>query len=428
MEFLSARTSPRSLGIGLALMLFSLALALAWWGNHDRMHEILQHGSDPWGYYQFLPALLGTHAFDALPWAVELENGRSLSVFSIGVALLQLPFFLGATLMAWINGHPADGYSCPYAWARLVAAAFYLAIGCTLVFHVLRRWFTTHIALLTPVVLFVTTNLWFYTGYDAGMSHVYSFFLFAWLLHLTIGMVERPSGGTLFWLFVCAALIILVRQLNAIALLVPLFFGTAPRRAIQERIAWLTGFPRAAVAGLVVALLLIVPQIVYWHHITGDLIVFTYGKKGEGFDWLHPCLGNVLFSHQNGWFIYSPIMLPVMIALITGAWKGRPGFRITLLVWALAWYTYASWWNWWLGGAFGHRGFVEHYAFLAPALAVLLDALWRARPGIRLIGTLLIALCAFLNFRMSMLYNSPWDGPDWTWSRVFDVWAKAFFA
>lgn len=428
MDFLSLRTSPRKLGIGLALMLFVLALLLGWWANHHRMHELLRHGSDPWGYYQFLPALLGTHTFDALPWTVLLENGRSLSVFPIGVALLQSPFFLGASLMAWVTGQPVDGYSCPYIWARFMAAAFYLAVGCTLVFHVLRRRFPLLVALATPVVLFVTTNLWFYTGYDPGMSHVYSFFLFAWLLYLTVRMVEAPAGPRLFALFICAASIVLVRQLNVIALLVPLLLGTTPRMALRSRWAWVKAFPMAAGAGVLVAVLLIVPQLVYWHHVTGDAIVFTYGKKGEGFDWLHPCLANVLFSHQNGWFVYSPIMLPVMIALVIGSWKGVPGTRVTLLVWALAWYSYASWWNWWLGGAYGHRGFVEHYALLAPALAVVLDRLLRAGRGPKFAGLALIALCAFLNVRMSMLYNSPWDGPDWTWQRVFEVWSKAFFA
>jgi len=428
MESLFLRTSPRKLGISLALMLFVLALCLGWWANHHRMHEILRHGSDPLGYYQFLPALLGTHTFDALPWSVGLENGRSLSVFSIGVALLQAPFFMGAMVSAAISGQPVDGYSCPFVWARLVAAAFYLALGCVLTFHVLRRWFPLHIALLTPVVLFVTTNLWFYTGYDAGMSHVYAFFLFAWLLHLTVGMVATPSGPRLFGLFVCATLIVLVRPLNAIALLVPLLFGTPLRQALPTRWAWIKAFPGAAIAGLLAALVLLAPQLAYWHHVTGDLLVFTYGKKGEGFDWLHPHLIDVLFSHQNGWFVYSPIMLAVMVAVIAGAWKGRPGFRVFLLVWALAWYSYASWWNWWLGGAYGHRGFVEHYALLAPALAVVLDRLLRAGRGPKFAGLALIALCAFLNVRMSMLYNSPWDGPDWTWQRVFEVWSKAFFA
>ncbi|HNU57629.1 MAG TPA: hypothetical protein PKN30_13645, partial [Flavobacteriales bacterium] len=98
-----------------------------------------------------------------------------------------------------------------------------------------------------------------------------------------------------------------------------------------------------------------------------------------------------------------------------------------LVVWVVAWYLIASWWNWWLGGSFGHRGFVEHYALLALPLAACVDALitWSRRFKWLLLfpATFLI----FLNIRMSHLAFSPMDGPSWTWDSLITFWGDAFF-
>lgn len=422
-----ARIPPRTLGLLPAFAVFITGCFLGFYGNHYRMLEMLRPGSDPWGYYQFLPATLGIHPFDSLPWATQLENGRGLSLFTMGVAFLQAPFFYLSALVAKLTGQPVDGYSMPFAWGRIAGAAFYTALGCNLLFHVLRRRFVMGVALLTPLLLFTTTNLWYYTGYESGMSHVYAFFLFAWLLYLTVRMIEAPRADRLIGLFVCGALIVLVRQLNAIALLVPLFYGASPRQALAMRWSWVKGFPKATALGVVLGVLVLLPQALYWKHITGDLVVFTYGKKGEGFFWAKPHLFDVLFSHQNGWFIYSPIMLAVMAAMLWQAWRNAPGFRTILLVWVLAWYVYASWWNWWLGGAFGHRGFVEHLAFLSIGLAVVIDRVRHLSSGARSAVIALGFLLVFFNVRISTFYNSPWDGPEWTWARLADVWNTVFF-
>lgn len=420
------RLPPRTLGLVLCMAVFITGCFLGFYANHYRMMEMLRPGSDPWGYYQFLPALIGVHPIGELPWAMQLETGKAMSLFTMGVAFLQAPFFFLAALVAKLTGHPVDGYSMPFAWARITGAAFYTAVGCNLLFHVLRRRFVASVAVLTPLLLFTATNLWYYTGYESGMSHVYAFFLFAWLLYLTVRMLEAPRADRLLGLFVCAALIVLIRQLNAIALLVPLFYGAPPKQALRIRWQWLKSFPKMAVSGVLLGALVMLPQVLYWKYVTGDPVVFTYGKKGEGFFWTDPHLLDVLFSHQNGWFIYTPLMLAVMVAMIVKAVRGEPGFRTVLLVWVLAWYVYSAWWNWWLGGAFGHRGFVEHLAFLSIGLAVVVDRVRRLSTGWRTAAMALGFLLVFFNVRISTFYNSPWDGPDWTWARLLDVWNTVF--
>lgn len=408
----------------LALGLFTLTFLLAWRVNSYWLDGILTHGSDPWGYYQFLPALLGTHQWTHLPWAHVLENGNALSLFTMGVAVLMLPFFLLGALVAKLMGLPVDGYSLPFVFAHFAATASYTALGCKLLFHALRRRFSPGVALLTPLVLFATTNLFFYSTHEPGMSHAYSFFLFAWAFYLIVRMLEKPRADRLIGLFACAALIVLVRQLNAVALLFPLLYGAPFREALRTRLSWLTQFPKASVAGLLLAVGLIAPQIWYWKHVTGEVLVFTYGKKGEGFTWTDPHLLDVLFSHQNGWFVYTPIMLIVMAVLLVQALRKVRDMRLVLVIWALSWYVYSSWWSWWLGGAFGHRGFVEHYAFLAIPLAWALDSVAKRGALVRDLIMAVLLLLAFVNVRLSFLYFWPWHGPDWNWTKLMEVWQR----
>ncbi len=416
----------RRRGHVLAIGLFVLTFLVAWHANKYRLGDILTHGSDPWGYHQFLPALLGTHEWAHLPWAHILENGNSISLFSMGVAMLMLPFFMLGAVAAKLLGLPVDGYSLPFVFAQFAAAAAYAALGCKLVYHALRRRFSAWAALVSAVAVYGATNLFFYSTHEPGMSHVYAFFLFAWLFYLTVRMLEAPRADRLIGLFVCAALIVLVRQLNAVALLFPVLYGGPFVEALRTRLGWLKRFPIAAVTGLVAALALLAPQLIYWRYVTGEMLVFTYGKKGEGFTWAEPHLWEVLFSHQNGWFIYTPLMLLVMAVLLVQAFRNTRDMRLVLFIWVVTWYVYSSWWSWWLGGSFGHRGFIEHYAFLSIPLAWGLERVARRGVLARDLTLAVLAVFVFFSMRLSFLYHWPWEGPDWNWEKLFAIWERVF--
>ena len=418
--------SAQRTGWALAAMLFIVTFLVGWYANAYRLDGILTHGSDPWGYYQFLPALFRTHEWLHLPWAYVLENGNSISLFSMGTAFLMLPFFLLGAAVAKGLAMPVDGYSLPFVFAQFAAAAFYVAAGCQLLFHALRRRFDELVAMVTSLVLYGGTNLFFYSTHEPGMSHVYAFFLFTWLFYLTVRMLEAPRADRLIALFVCAALIVLVRQLNAVALFFPLLYGAPWREALRTRWQWLQRFPLAAFSGLLLAIALVSPQLFYWHAVTGEWLVFTYGKKGEGFTWSEPHLWDVLFSHQNGWFVYTPVMLVVIGVLLVLALRNVRDMRLVLFIWAVTWYVYSSWWSWWLGGSFGHRGFIEHYAFLSIPLAWGLERLAQRGTLVRDLSMGALLLFAFINVRLSFLYFWPWEGPEWNWQRLIEVWAKLF--
>jgi hypothetical protein len=206
-------------------------------------------------------------------------------------------------------------------------------------------------------------------------------------------------------------------------MLFPLLYAAGSRAEVMDRLRWPLRFRRATIIGLITALLVWLPQMLYWNAVTGHFFTFTYGHKGERFFWDDPHFLDLLFSARNGWFLYTPLMLFVMGALLWMAWKKVTGARTVLLIWALVWWFYASWWCWWLGGAFGHRGFVEHYAFLAIPLTWLVMKIWRYGWLTRWPMIALFIWLAVINIRLTNDFRWEWSEESWTWDKLMDLYS-----
>jgi hypothetical protein len=386
--------------------------------NGHILGTMLAHNSDPRGYYQYLPAFFLDHDLRGMPYVHVLPNGNGLSVFNMGAAYLMAPFFLVAHGLALAGFAPADGQGWPYAVAVGLAAAVYAAWGCAFLVQVMADRFGRLHAAVAVLLLFGCTNLYHYTAMEPGMSHVYSFFLFAVLVRCTVRMHEFPDGRTLILLALTLSMIVLVRPSNGIVLLFPLLFLATDLRSLRQRLAAWTEHRRALAIAVAVAIAPWLPQLYYWKQITGSPLVFTYGTMGQGFQWLRPHLADVLWHPWNGWFLYTPFMLPVMAALLWMAVRRVEGARAVLVLWLLAWYIIASWWCWWLGGAFGHRGFVEYMALLAWPTAWLVQRIAAAKKAVHVGALAMAGLFAWANIGLSWNYRSPWDGPDWTMKSV----------
>lgn len=402
---------------GTLVGLIAFASGMAWHA-HD-LHGMLEVPGDGLGYYQYLPTLLGTHRFTHLPWSHPLHGDHLLSLFTCGLALLQLPWMLFGHLLAWTTGSPMDGYSAPYAVAILLGVSSYTGIATGLLVRTLGLRFPRPVALAAPLLVFAGTNLLYYATRDPLMSHAYVYFLFALLLHLVERNVEAPDPWRTAGILVTCSLAVLIRQLHVIVLLVPLLYRTQGPHALRERLGWLTMRPAITLVGALLALLPWVPQLAYWHLVTGRWLVFAYAYKGERFTHLFdPHLADVLLGVVNGWWVYTPLMALTCLWLAWMAWRREPGGRTLLAITVLVWYGYAAWWCWWLGGSFGHRGFVELQALLAVPLAWgLAQALsWRWWKRVPLV--LFLALCVAINIRSTIAYDWDWSSAGWSWERL----------
>ena len=139
-----------------------------------------------------------------------------------------------------------------------------------------------------------------------------------------------------------------------------------------------------------------------------------------------PRIGDVLWGVRNGWLLYSPVMILAVGGLLWSAWHKLNGARTILVILVLVLFSYAAWWCWWLGGAFGHRGFVDYYPFLAVPLAWTLALIVSARWWVRIPALVFVVLTLAMNLRMTERYEWFWSEPDWTWARLTGEWASLF--
>jgi hypothetical protein len=366
------------------------------------------------GYYAYLPATfidrdltfetLSENSFSGtIPIWTGIQryepNGLYFNKYPIGVAVLLLPFFALAHGLSLIAGLPSDGYSTVYQYMAALGGLAYTICGLALLVKLLRRQFSERVALLTIICITFGTNLFNYATYDSTMSHAFSFFLVTALLAMIPRWYERPTLARSALLGLIAGLIVLTRNTNALFLFCFPLYGVLRPEDGRQRIKLLWGhrLQLATLAG--VGALVLLPQLYYWHSITGHWIVKSY--QGEGFDFLAPQLLNVLFSTQKGLFFWSPLLLLAS----AGFWPMRrlaPAYLLSGLL-ALALFTYliASWHEWQFGWSYGHRAFIDGLSIFALGLASLLASL---RGKAALAAALFCGACVLLSVVQMIQY------------------------
>lgn len=384
----------------LFMLVALLSLRAAWVIAEGNTHDFFWKAWDGLGYYQWLPSAFITGNFDWMFWCKKIGAGKAMSMYSLGVSVLELPFFLVSQLLTWSLGYPDTGFSPPNAVLMMASTATYAGAGAVISFKLARRFSNTPAALLAVVSIYAGTNLFYYATREPLMSHVYSYFLIALFCWCSLRIIEGPRKIHVTLFLFSGALLVLVRQLNAVVILFPLWMSWTSKSGLKGAWGNLMRHPAALAIGLVIGLLPWFLQGLYWYHLTGHWYVNPYAYVGETFEWGKAVPGMVLFSPRNGWFVYSPILLLAIGALLVGAWRNMRAARPILLILVITVLVYSAWWCWWLGGAYGFRGMVDYYALLAiPFAWFFYWALQRSWPMKVFIALLLWALVR-LNFGM----------------------------
>ncbi|MEO8066811.1 MAG: hypothetical protein ABI599_03865 [Flavobacteriales bacterium] len=410
----------------LFIAVMATALIASWQVHSNDPLHFLRQQSDNQGYYQWLPGVIIDHNIDRMYWQYQLPNGNWLSLFTFGVALLQLPFFLLGHVWAMAFGYPLDGFSEPYAVTNMISSAFYAALGCVLAYRLARRYSGWPYAAVATVLIFIGTNLLYYSSHEGGMSHSYSFFLMGLFAWCTLRVQDGPRRIHVAGWVLGLGLLVLVRQLNVIAVLFALLFAMASPGGVRRFVRHLVMHPRTLIISGLVAAVPFVLMMLYWHRISGSYLLFTYGQKGEHFEWDRMVPGRVLTDIRNGWFVYTPVMVPVVAWLLWGTWKGWRPARGILVVLALTWLIYSAWWCWFLGSGFSHRGFVDLYALLAIPMAWMLRSLWRGGLVVRALSSAVLVLLLWYNLGLTERFTWHWSQEDWTWERFADQVGDVF--
>lgn len=375
----------------------------------------------------FFPDIDSKYHVGDYPWygIAELDNGNRLNKYSMGMAIMELPFFLIAHCVNIIEDyHPIDGYAQPYAYGSIISTIFWSALGLIYIRRLLKPYYSDNVIALTLIAIGFGTNLYAYNAYSQGLSHPYSFCLFAAGLFYTDQWYRSYKRSHLFLIALIAGLITIIRPLNGLFVIIPLFWRIANWEGIKARIhLFASKWKVMAIAVLLFTSVLFI-LFGYWKYVTGNWLYYSYGK--ESFIWSSPRILQGLFGFRKGWFIYSPVVFIAMLGFYR-LWKTQkeivPVFIVFLLIHIYATF---SWWCWWYGGGFGARTLIDILPIMALPLGALCTGIFSKRHIILKTGfTVLIVLLSGLS--MLQAYQSikniiHYDRTTWAYYwRVFGV-------
>ncbi|HRH71123.1 MAG TPA: hypothetical protein PLB89_16590 [Flavobacteriales bacterium] len=372
---------------------------------------------DTFGYYLYLPATLlhNDLALQDQAWVQEaletyhnstnfyqagrLPDGRWVMKYSMGLAVLWVPVFVIAHVAAGLSGHPQDGFSAPYQWAVVVTGLLYVLVGLLLTRRVLGHFFNDRVTTIVLALLVLGTNYLHQALSGYGMPHVILFTFYAAILWRTIRWYEERRMRDAVLLALLMGLTILSRPSEVVCLLIPLLYGLKDVRNWKEHLRSLWVQRRQLVVMGAVLLLIGLPQFLYWKWLTGQFLYMSYNNPGEGFEFLHPFIWEVLFSFRKGWYIYTPIM-----AIATGGLflmqRTLPELRTALVAFfILNLYIIGSWSCWWYAESFGQRAPVQSYAVMLLPLGCVVH--WLGERRLRAVAgaTVLVVLTVFNLFQ-----------------------------
>lgn len=383
--------------------------------------------ADRAGYFIYLPATFkyGWNV-DMAPVGLDTLTGngfrydRSSNVirtkYTSGVALLLAPIYLTCHAIGRILGWSDSGYGDIDHIVVDLGAAIYLAIGLALTYRCVRPRLSRSWTMLLLLLVYAGSNLFYYTVADPGMSHVYSFFLFATILYQASGSAPR-STRSWHWLLLggTIGLAILVRPTNVLFVLATTF-ALGPLGGEIPSTAWLA--PRKIILMVIGGVLIWVPQLIYWKYAWGSYVTWSYGEESFT-NILSPKIGLFLFSTNNGLVPYAPVFALVFTGLWT-LWKEdrRASLAISATL-AMVILSGASWWVWHFGCGFGSRTLVEYSALTVIPLASLFRNTNSYKASALLICTVIILVLHQL--KMVYSYGDCWFHGDWNWEAYWKL-------
>lgn len=351
------------------------------------------------------------------------SNGIWYNKYPVGLAVLELPFFLFADLYTQITGGIRNGLSGPYQLSVIISGMFYFVFGLFLTYKVLRRRFTEKLTVGLLVFLIAGTNILHYAVYEPSMSHIYSFFFISMVIFLLDKYLVKPTNKLIVFIGIGIAFITLIRNINIVFAVIPIFLivkSAVPSNKLNTllKIILIWG---------IISIIIFIPQMLYWKMSTGGFI--AYGYSMESFDFLHPHIFEFLFDMKsNGLFFWHPLL----ILIIPGSYywiksKDRLG-SISIIFLLFLVYILSSWWAYWFGYSFGNRAFTDYYLLFLIPIGYLGKRLSRLkRPIFVVIISITLVLFLALNLiQMNNYWRSVVASHNLTWENYWEHFGQPY--
>ena len=367
-------------------------------------------------YYDYLPALFiykdiklnfidkDPQYFASKYWPITTPNGGRVIKTSMGMSIMYSPFFFIGHLCAKITGEKQDGYSTPYTVPLRIGVIFYLFLGFFFLRKFLLKYFKDIVASLTIITIYFGTNLLYFVNGEPLLAHAYLFSLSCIFIFLTDKWHDNPSIRISLLLGFIGGMLTIIRPTMILFVLFPLLYKITGIASLKEKLQFVkTNIWKLPI--IVLAFFIpIIPQLIYWKYITGDLTFYSY--PGETFFWDNPHIMDCFFSYRKGWLLYTPIMTFALAGFFFMKEKVKHVILPAIVLFVISAYIIVCWWCWWYGGGFGLRAFIDFYGLLAIPLSAFYDFILKRKIWIPILTMVVATLLAALNIFQEWQYEN----------------------
>lgn len=380
---------------------------------------------DALGYYNYLPATFIFHNLgdmDQLPadssLPPELKNfaagiahiahnagtPHAFTQYTYGVALMELPFFMLAYSVNKFGGDPGNGYSQSYIVALFISGFFYALAGSLLILRICRRYFTTLQSAWAIVIMILCTHMFWFIFRSPGMSHIPLYFLYASVMVLTIQLHETPSVKYFVLLGLTVGIITLIRPTDIICAGIPLLYGFNNKETRAQKLKLVRDHPFCLLLALCAFALPLIPQLLYWKHVSGQYLFYSYGSH-QSFNWDKPRIVEGLFYFNNGWLPYAPVMFFALVGFLFSKVYTK-WLPVMMIIIPLYIYIIYSWYCYNYINGMGSRPMIHMYPLLVIPLTAFIAYLFRAAWPVKLSAVALVIFSGCMIWSFSGLMAS----------------------
>ncbi|MDP1746789.1 MAG: hypothetical protein Q8L90_14535 [Bacteroidota bacterium] len=367
------------------------------------------------GYYMCLPATFIHHdpMLKDITWLKEAnqkndltgtlyqissnDKGEPMYVFLFGMALFFLPFFFLGHGIAGASGYAMDGFSLPYQYAMVIGGIIYTIIGLIYLRKVLRHFFSEGVSSLVMLIVVFGTNYIHHLTLKNLETVNVLFMLVCIIVWNTIQWHKNFKAKHLFTIGISITLMVLIKPSEAFIIILPLMWNVFSFDSFKQKIVLLFSNKKVLFLTAAACLLLVFPQLWYWHTKTGHYIYDSYINPGVGLDLFSPHILNVLFSYRKGWFVYTPVMLFSIVGFYFLYKNSKHIFYAILFYFLISFYIICSWTYWYYGAAFSCRPVITSYPLLAICLGYFLLFVQKQSIFIKSTFALVLVFFVFLN-------------------------------
>ncbi len=404
-----------TLAVGLVFIVQVLAATL-YFPKYAQIQTEAYISWDVAGYYMYLPAafVYDDLAGDSYHERVTTEyhpspvfdhgayhtSGAWVMKYTLGQALHFAPFFAVAHAFAKTSdAYPADGFSLPYQLGIAAEVMFFSLLSLLLLRRLLRHYYADGVTAATIVAVGLATNYLEYSSINGAHTHLNLFCYYALLVLVTRRFYQTPNFLYAAAIGACIGISALSRPTELMMVLVPLLWGISLTKAgLVDRWQVLAkAWPQLLCAAIVGGAILFL-QPLYWHSVSGEWVVYSYGE--QGFSWIKTHFTQGLASFKGGWLPYTPLGILMLLGFIPFRKQYptvMPGVALYLLLFM---YVVWSWDQWQYGGSLGQRTMVQVYPLLALPLAALFQ--WTS------VGSVVRKTIVAVGFGVSLFVSLYW--------------------